>query len=223
MKNIETWKETKFKKDNKGRFIGTHMHRAMGPKYEYWIKSISKGDLLDLGCGEVPLYVFYKDRVESVTCIDWSDSGHDLRHIDFAFDLNEPISLSEKSFDTIICTDVLEHIAKPLILMNEISRLLKEKGKVIIGVPFYYCLHEEPHDYYRYTKYALKRFCEKSNLKIVSIEEYGGAPEIMVDLIYKTWDFLNLPFRKQFLKNWNRLSRFFLSRKISKKISEKSA
>lgn len=223
MKNIESWVETKFKKNKKGVFLGTHMHRAMGPYYEKAIKEIAKGDLLDLGCGEVPLYGFYKDKVRTVTCVDWSNSGHNLRHIDIACDLNDKVTIESESFDTIICTDVLEHIAEPSRLMKEITRLLKNDGNLLIGVPFYYCLHEEPHDYYRYTKHALIKFCTDNRLKVVSIETYGGAPEILVDVTYKTWDFLNLPGRKAFMKFWNWFSKFLLSRKLVRKISNMSS
>lgn len=223
MKEQESWAPTKFRKDRKGRFIGTHMHRAMGPHYEKHVTKISRGDLLDLGCGEVPLYLFYKDKVNSVTCVDWSNSGHNLRHIDLACNLNENVPLESERFDTIICTDVLEHIAEPSRLMREIARLLRKDGNLILGVPFYYCLHEEPHDYFRYTRHALRKFCEDNKLDVVSLEPYGGAPEILVDVTYKTWDFLNMPFRKTFLKCWNGFSRFLLSRKITRKISNMSS
>lgn len=223
MKNIESWEPTKFRKDRKGRFIGTHMHRAMGPYYEKHITNTAHGELLDLGCGEVPLYGFYKDKVTSITCADWSSSGHNLRHIDIACNLNEPVPLPDAAYDTIICTDVLEHIAEPGRLMSEIARMLKPGGNLVLGVPFYYCLHEEPHDYFRYTKHALKKFCADNALEVLTLEPYGGAPEILVDVTYKTWDFLNLPMRKFFLKCWNRFSRFLLSRKITRKLSNMSS
>jgi SAM-dependent methyltransferase len=223
MKNIESWEPTKFRKDKKGRFLGTHMHRAMGPYYEKSVKNFAHGELMDLGCGEVPLYFIYKDIVRSIFCVDWSNSGHNLRHIDMACDLNQKIPIDSSKFDTIICTDVLEHIAEPSLLMSEISRMLKPGGTLILGVPFYYCLHEVPHDYYRYTSFALERFCKENKLSIKLLEPYGGAPEIIADVIYKTYDFLNLPGRKGFLKFWNWFCRILLSRRISKKISKSSS
>jgi hypothetical protein len=85
----------------------------------------------------------------------------------------------------VILTDVLEHIAEPQRLMWEIGRILASQGKVVVTVPFFYWLHEEPHDYYRYTKYALKRFCDGSGLSILELTEYGGLPEVLFDLMAK--------------------------------------
>jgi hypothetical protein len=50
----------------------------------------------------------------------------------------------------------------------------------------YYYLHKEPYDYYRYTKYALRRFAETSGFEIILIKEVGGAPEIVVDIVSKS-------------------------------------
>jgi hypothetical protein len=66
------------------------------------------------------------------------------------------------------------------------GRLLEPGGKLLLNVPFYYYLHEEPYDYYRYTKYALRRFAETSGFEIILIKEVGGAPEVVVDIVSKS-------------------------------------
>src|ERR1700756_4660039 len=50
----------------------------------------------------------------------------------------------------------------------------------------YYYLHEEPYHYYRYTKYALRRFAETTGFDIILIKELGGAPEVVVDIVSKS-------------------------------------
>jgi hypothetical protein len=87
-------------------------------------------------------------------------------------------------------TDVLEHIAEPRRLMREVARMLAVGGKVIIGVPFMYHLHEQLYDYYRFTEFALKTLLENSGLAVLQIEPYGGAPEVLFDLTAKTLSFL---------------------------------
>ena len=59
------------------------------------------------------------------------------------------------------------------------------RGKLILSVPFLYWLHEQPHDYYRYTEFALRRFCELAGLEILELSPYGGLPEVLVDLTSK--------------------------------------
>ena len=78
--------------------------------------------------------------------------------------MNLPFGDSE--FDTIILSDVLEHIPVPEHLWKEMARILSRNGKIIMNVPFYYCLHEAPHDCSRYTEFALRRFVEMSGLRL---------------------------------------------------------
>jgi hypothetical protein len=52
-------------------------------------------------------------------------------------------------------------------------------------VPFLYWLHETPHDYYRYTEFALRRFVEAEGLKLIELRALGGAPEVMADIFAK--------------------------------------
>lgn len=149
------------------------------------IPKFCSGRLLDLGCGQVPLYGMYSHHVRAVECIDWDNSSHSLRHIDQCCDLNQVLPLPDNCFDTIILSDVLEHIFNPMQLWAEISRTLKPGGKILVSVPFLYWIHEAPHDYYRYTEFALRRAAQENNLRIVSIQPLGGAVDVLADLIGK--------------------------------------
>ncbi|MBL7960806.1 class I SAM-dependent methyltransferase [bacterium] len=155
---------------------------------ESYIRSIQQhasGILLDCGCGHVPYYEIYKDKVVDTICIDWPNSLHRNELLDHYVNLNERLPFDDKSFDTILLTDVLEHIQNPGLLMSELSRLLKPGAKLLVMVPFFYRLHEVPHDYYRYTEFALKGFCESNNLSVVELEPYGGFYDIIFDLLNK--------------------------------------
>jgi SAM-dependent methyltransferase len=153
--------------------------------YESVIKRYASGLLLDLGCGNVPLYEIYQHYVSDNICVDWENTRHKSLFLDHSFDLNQGISLPSETFDTILATDVLEHVSNPELLWREMARVLKAGGKIILGVPFFYWLHEEPHDYQRFTKYKLQMFCEQNGLTVLSLEPCGGAPEIIFDIIAK--------------------------------------
>ena len=154
--------------------------------YEVNLPRHVRGRLLDLGCGKVPLYLAYKHLVSESICVDWHNTLHKNEHLDYECDLTTALPFADATFDTIILSDVLEHIPQPELLWKEIARLLTPKGRLVMNVPFYYWLHEEPHDYYRYTEYGLRRFVEISGLELVDLQTTGGAPEIVADIFSKS-------------------------------------
>ena len=56
---------------------------------------------------------------------------------------------------------------------------------MILTVPFFYWLHEEPHDYYRYTSHKLADFCSCCGLRTVELVPYGGGLEVVLDIVGK--------------------------------------
>jgi SAM-dependent methyltransferase len=146
-----------------------------------------------MGCGHVPLYGVYRDLVQETVCIDWANALHPLIHLDFTVDLGGKLPLEDGGFDTVLLTDVLEHLAEPAGAMCEVARILRSGGKLIIGVPFFYWIHSEPHDYHRYTEFALQRMCRLSGLSVVELQAYGGLPEILCDITAKGLEYLPRP------------------------------
>jgi SAM-dependent methyltransferase len=153
--------------------------------YENGLKTHASGRLLDMGCGKVPLFDAYRRQVTSTECIDWAQIPHGIDHVDQICDLSDAIPYADNSFDTIILSDVLEHLPEPLNCWREMNRLLVPGGKVLLNVPFYYQLHEAPHDYYRYTEFALKRFAETTGFEVVELNALGGPVEILADVTGK--------------------------------------
>jgi 2-polyprenyl-3-methyl-5-hydroxy-6-metoxy-1,4-benzoquinol methylase len=56
---------------------------------------------------------------------------------------------ADTTFDTIISSDVVEHLWNPLGIMTDLTRVLKTGGNLIVGTPFNYWLREAPNDYFR--------------------------------------------------------------------------
>jgi len=195
MKDIEHWTPTKF------AFVGDRLCASTNPKWvaissrlnvnllaaalQPSLEAHARGRLLDLGCGNVPLFAAYRARASAVTCMDWTNSDHQLRHIDQSSDLNEPLPVADGSFDTVLLTDVLEHVAVPGALVNEIARVLAPGGKLIGSVPFLYRLHEEPYDYHRFTRHALQRFAQLAELEVILLEPYGQGLDVIFDSLGK--------------------------------------
>jgi SAM-dependent methyltransferase len=165
---------------------------VIAPHYHALLVDHARGHLLDLGAGSVPLYGVYRDLVEAVTCVDWPQSAHSREHIDIEADLNESLPLETGKYDTVLVTDVLEHVYRPHLLIAEISRVLAPEGKLLLAVPFFYWIHEAPNDYARYTAFMLRRLCEDSGLCVRVLQETGGSPEILLDLVGKHLSWSNL-------------------------------
>jgi SAM-dependent methyltransferase len=193
MKNRERWVPTKFERVG-GRLRGSRDPRELGigsrlmsdlvaAQYQAHLGAHARGRLLDLGCGKVPLYASYAPFTSEITCVDWAPG----EHIDQCCDLSQALPFESGSFDTIVLSDVLEHVPEPDLLWREMTRVLAPQGQVIMNVPFYYSVHAHPHDYYRYTNFALERFVKTNGLELVHLAAFGGLIEILADLFAKAF------------------------------------
>jgi SAM-dependent methyltransferase len=201
MRNIEHWKPTKYivrerererglyaSSDTKYLGIGSRLIASLTAEaYTKYIPQYCKGILADIGCGNVPLYEYYKPYINDVITIDWEDTFHKNDYLDITHDLNiSPIpNIEADYFDCVICSDVLEHIYQPDNLIVEFHRIIKPGGILLLNVPFYYWVHEAPHDYYRYTNYTLKRKLEQFCFDIIELQPLGGALAAWIDITSK--------------------------------------
>jgi SAM-dependent methyltransferase len=181
VRNAPTWQPTKFVPGPSGhgaspdpaflapgsRLAAELAVRAVEPA----IRAHARGRLLDL--------------VSASVCVDWPGSHHASRHVDVFADLNAGLPLASSCADSVLLSDVLEHLAEPGHLLAEVARLLRPGGHLVLAVPFLYWIHEPPHDYFRYTEFALRRLCARAGLDVVSLEAYGGGPEVLLDVMAK--------------------------------------
>jgi SAM-dependent methyltransferase len=74
------------------------------------------------------------------------------------------LPFADESFDTVLATEVIEHVRQPNDMVSEIHRVLKPGGHAILSSPFVWKLHRWPQDYWRFTddSFALlfKNFAE---------------------------------------------------------------
>ena len=192
MRNIAEWKQTKIQ-HRKGVFSVKSSGVAPGSLYitmeAFRALNLHKlylhGHLIDLGCGNVPYYEWYKDQVDKITCIDWPGSLHNTKHIEAFADLNQYLPIKTASVECVLLTSVLEHIGKPERLLKETRRILVQDGYLVLSVPFLYHLHEEPFDYYRFTPHGLKRLAKEAGFEVISLKHYGSAIGVFVDVSSK--------------------------------------
>lgn len=228
MQQIEIWRASKFIPGRKaGQWKPNPDHVYPGSwfilsvyidLYVAIIEKYAKGKLLDLGAGMVPFYGIYKDKVDENVCIDWANSLHSNPHLDIVADLNQPFPIPDATFDSILCSDVMEHIADPFAFMRETARVLKPGGDLMLMVPFFYWLHETPHDYYRYTEFALRKMCADNQLEVVELRAYGGYLEVLFDLLSK-----GLGKSRALSRVFQPIAKWIVGWKISQKIQRKTS
>ena len=136
-------------------------------------KQYLTGCLIDIGCGTKP----YKDLLSPFVAehigVDHEATFHDKSNVDL-FGTAFEIPADSETFDSAICTAVLEHLEEPEQALRECRRVLKPGGVAIYSVPFIWHLHEEPRDFYRFTKYGLKYLFEKTGFEILHITALSG-------------------------------------------------
>jgi len=196
VKNIDKYVPTKFRIDSRGRLRATRDDRFLWTAsrlvaelvaqfYGAAFQKYARGRLIDLGCGRAPFYVGYAPFVSAVTCVDWNEPEGSASHLDATQDLRASLAFPNAAFDTVLLSDVLEHIPTPEYLMEEISRVLAPGGVLLMNVPFMYLLHEQPHDYYRYTEFALRRFVDIAGLELLELAPLGGSFDVFADFVGK--------------------------------------
>ena len=195
MRNPDRWTPSKYvqqghrligSRDAEEVGIGSRLVTGLVAKYySEQLPLHARGRLIDIGCGKVPLYGVYRELASAVTCVDWPASPHGGQHVDIEVDLGRPLPFEDASFDTVILSDVLEHVPDPELLWREMARLLAPEGCVIANVPFLYGVHEAPHDYYRYTEFALLRLAQGAGFGVVYLTSVGGSLHVLADLMAK--------------------------------------
>ncbi len=195
MMKQESWRESKFRCTD-GRLKASDDIRDQGAGswlmvsiiadiYNDFIPAYAKGKLLDLGCGNVPMWGMYKHYISESVCVDWDNSEHPNPHIDIRTDISKQLPFNDDEFDTIICSDVLEHIYNPTEVLDEMVRICKKGGHILINTPFIYWMHEVPYDYNRYTPYFYQRYADESRVRLKELRIMGGTKEVIMDIIGK--------------------------------------
>jgi SAM-dependent methyltransferase len=136
-------------------------------------KKYFRGRLIDIGCGEKPYKKLLCEFVAEHVGVDHEHSLHSSIDTDLIGTAYK-IPVDDSSFDCALCTAVLEHLEEPELALNECYRVLSKSGIAIYSVPFIWHLHEEPRDFYRFSKYGLKYLFEKVGFEIIELDALSG-------------------------------------------------
>ena len=173
------YRKEQFKPSKYSVFINSNYFSLTG-RYN-GIKKYStllKGKVLDFGCGNKP----FKELIpaEEYIGVDYNAEGKD---VDIVYN-GIKLPFDDNTFDSIISTEVFEHIFNLNDIIKELHRVLKPGGNMLITIPFAWEEHDMPFDYARYTTKGIENILTKAGFKIINQDRSGNS----VTTVFQLWN-----------------------------------
>jgi SAM-dependent methyltransferase len=137
------------------------------------------GRVLDYGCGNKP-HAASLPNAATLVGVDIEQSSES--RVDVLIEPGERLPFGEGWFDAALCTEVLEHVEDPWRLLEEIGRVVRPGGKLIVSAPFVWPLHEEPRDFMRFSPHGLTYLLERAGFEVEVVTRAGGFPSVVNQL-----------------------------------------
>jgi SAM-dependent methyltransferase len=139
-------------------------------KVQFFAQNIKNKNILEIGSGKTlrGKYHYSSERFfDSSNTFLKTDINEDFGH-----KVVDVTTMTYKSkFDIILCLNVLEHVYEFQKAIDNMYSALKKGGTLIVAVPTFYPLHDEPYDYWRFSEHALRKILK--NFKITKFEHKG--------------------------------------------------
>lgn len=130
------------------------------------------GRVLDAGAGTAPFRPLFAHATYETADFLAVDKAYDAP--DYVCDLTA-IPAAEGRFDRVLLTQVLEHLPDPAAALAELHRVTAPGGRILCTCPLSFEEHEQPHDYFRYTQFALRRLFEGAGWRVVEVSWLEGV------------------------------------------------
>ncbi len=160
-----------------------------------------KGKTLDIGGGSSKYRSLIIPHVSEYLV---SDLYH-TKGIDFIEDARK-LSHKDKTFDSVLSFQLLEHVDDTHAVVREMYRVLKDDGIAIVTAPFLGAQHEHPSDFHRFTLEGMRWYFEKEGFNVIEAGKQGSSFAVISELV--RFSFLN-PY-----KDHSRIKRAVLIRII---------
>jgi SAM-dependent methyltransferase len=138
------------------------------------VRDHARGDLLDMGCGARPFAPLFAGRVRRYWGTDLSRSPYlaDARLDAFARAESQPFR--DGAFDTVVGFSMLTYLPEPVRMIEEAHRVLRPGGMLILEFTQMVPLHDEPWDFFRFTRYGAEHLLRAGGFEPVEYIPIGG-------------------------------------------------
>lgn len=148
--------------------------KGLYPFLEHEFNQIARGaTVLNIGAGGD----FSKALLRHASAQQFQVVSLDIdkqRHPDIVGDICTH-DFSGVEYDVVLMAETLEHVHAPHLALANVHKILKNGGRLILTTPFIFPIHDQPYDYYRYTRYGLEHLLR--SFKLVSIKERNSWTE----------------------------------------------
>ena len=175
-------------------------YRTVAPLIDRYVQ----GRTIDLGCGLMPFRDLLRERGVIYHSLDlWPR----LSEVTYVGDIQDMPMVPTAGYDSAICLEVLEHVPHPFRAAREIHRVLKPGGVAIVSVPHLSRLHDQPHDYSRFTIHGLRRLLEEAGFEVLEVQTKGGGfsflgHQVSTLLLGTAWPVWGIRQVAWFLNKW---------------------
>ena len=145
--------------------------------------------MLDAGCGEQPFRQALEAMGLQYHSLDVQQNAAGTVEFLGALDDELPEAMPREWFSLVLCTEVLEHVARWDRAFANLASLLAPGGRIILTSPFVYPLHEEPHDFWRPTPYAVRDAAAAHGLRVIDERRLGNSWDVLGTLLAATWTY----------------------------------
>ena len=119
------------------------------------------------------------------------DEAWDYTRLDAIADLTQ-IPFRDGAFDAAVNIVTLEHVREPRRVLAELARVLRPGGKLLLVAPLEWEEHQQPHDYFRYTRYGLTFLLDEAGMDC-DIRPVGGFFRLMSRRLFNALQFFPGP------------------------------
>lgn len=149
-------------------------HREIRRRISAFAGTVPKGVfLLDAGAGEGQYHeLFSHCRLIGLDAAI-GDENWDYSALDVVGDLHK-IPLKDASVDGVVSVVTMEHLHSPWLAMAEMARVTRPGGRSFFVVPFLWEMHQQPNDFFRFTKYGFMKLAKDAGFRVESIVPMGG-------------------------------------------------
>jgi SAM-dependent methyltransferase len=151
-----------------------HYEAAIDAAVGEFAASLPKGArVLDAGAGEGHYKHYFAAHRYCGLDLGVGDREWNYSQLDVVGDLCA-LPFRDRTFDACINVVTLEHVKDPALVIREIARALGPGGRFLLIVPFEWEEHQQPHDYFRFTRYSVSYLLNQAGLEADSILPVGG-------------------------------------------------